>query len=477
MSNASAATERIAGSFRDPSGFLFTHDGAIYRQVNAAYAEHYDRLMQSGLYDALTRSGSLVAHEEVSWAVGASAPPAIADAPPAWKIIRPERVPFISYPYEWSFGQLKAAALLTLDIQRRALEKGLVLRDASAYNVQFLRGKPIFIDTLSFGPYAEGEPWVAYQQFCKHFLAPLALMAKIDVGLSQLMRVHIDGVPLELASKLLPFGTKLHFGLATHLHLHAKSSQKWANAAADDASLSSAKARTGVSKTALLGQIDSLQSTISGLDWSPGGTEWGDYYASTNYTEASHQHKKELVGRFVGAAGARVVWDLGANTGVFSRIAAEAGAQVISFDIDPAAVERNWREVSKAKETRILPLLQDFTNPSTGIGWDNDERASLADRGPAEMLMALALIHHIAISNNVPLPRIARALHRLCSGLIIEFVPKEDSQVRRLLATREDIFPDYTLEGFEAAFAPWFSIADKEPVRESHRTLYRMVAR
>ena len=356
---------RVPGSFRDPSGFLFVHEGTVYRQINPAGAENYDRLIASGLYATLSESGQLIAHEEVDLRP--------ADAP-AHRIIRPLQLPLISYPYEWSFGQLKAAALLTLAIQRTALDYGQILRDASAYNVQFYRGKPVFIDTLSFGAYREGEPWVGYQQFCKHFLAPLALMAKVDVALSQLLRVNLDGVPLALACKLLPFTTKLSFPLLTHLHLHARSTRKWANVgAAGDAAVKRLQ-RGRVSRNAMTGIIESLERCIKSLEWTPTGTEWSDYYANTNYTKASHEHKAELVARFVAQTGAKVVWDLGANTGRFSKIAADNGATVYSFDIDPATVERNWQKVVSSNETRILPLLQDLTNPSPAIGWDLDER-------------------------------------------------------------------------------------------------------
>lgn len=458
---------RVPGSFRDPSGFVFLHDGVVHRQINATCADRYDQLMRSGLYAALADAGDLVAHEEVS----AVAPSAV----PAWKIIRPRHIPFISYPYEWCFSQLKAAALLTLRAHQRALEHGMVLRDASAYNVQFVDGRPVFIDTLSFGPYVEGEPWVAYQQFCRHFLAPLALMARVDVSLGQLARVHIDGVPLDLASALLPLSTWLSFPLLTHMHLHARSSRKYADIVAEP---SPAATRPGlVSKTGMLAIIDSLTSAVSNLDWKPVGTEWGDYYQKTNYTDEAHTHKKELVSSFLARTAPRCVWDLGANTGVFSRIAAEQGARVNSFDVDPAAVEQNWRACVGAKETRILPLLQDLTNPSTGIGWNNDERSSLPARGPADTAMALALVHHLAISNNVPLDRIAEFFHRICRHLIVEFVPKADSQVRRLLATREDVFPDYTLGGFEAAFAPCFSVVERAAIRGSERTLFLLAAR
>ncbi len=454
---------RIAGSFRDPSGFLFKKEGVVYRQINPSGAVLYDALMGSGLYESLVKANLLIAHEEVDVR--------LEGAPDAYKVIRPVQLPLISYPYEWSFGQLKAAALLTLTMQKKALEKGMVLRDASAYNVQFHEGRPVFIDTLSFGPYTEGELWVAYQQFCKHFLAPLALMAKVDVSLLQLLRANIDGIPLDLASKLLPFSTKLSPFLLTHLHLHASSTRKYADAAASGGN-SPVKPGAGMSKDKMVTWIESLKMGVDALDWTPTGTEWGDYYANTNYTKASHEHKSELVAEFVGKVGAKVVWDLGANTGVFSKIAANQGAKVYSFDIDPAAVERNWRNVVAEKETRILPLLQDLTNPSPAIGWDLDERSSFLDRGPTELAMALALIHHIAISNNVPLQRISKFLQKACKHLIIEFVPKEDSQVRRLLATREDIFPDYHLQGFERAFSEHFRIVEKREIRESVRTLY-----
>ena len=215
----------LAASFRDPSGFLFTRQGVLYRQVNQLYRENYDRLMTSGLAEKLIRGGWLIPHTEVD------APPA--DASLAYKVIRPELLDFISYPYEWSFSQLQDAALNTLAIQKMALESGMALKDASAYNMQFHHGRAVLIDTLSFEVYREGEPWVAYRQFCQHFLAPLALMAYTDVRLSQLLRVYIDGIPLDLAARLLPGKTRWDLGLATHIHLHAAAQQRYSDKTID----------------------------------------------------------------------------------------------------------------------------------------------------------------------------------------------------------------------------------------------------
>ena len=450
-----------SASFRDPSGFLFSRGGILYRQVNRKYETEYARLMESGLYEKLVKTGILIPHVETDQI---STDPT-GDA--AFKVIQPERVPFISYPYEWSFGQMKDAALATLSIQRRALKAGMSLKDASAYNIQFVHGKPTLIDTLSFETYKEGRPWVAYRQFCQHFLAPLALMALKDVRLNQLLRVYIDGVPLDLASELLPWKTRFNFGLLTHLHLHAGAQKKYSGA--------EVKSRAGImSRQAMIGLIDSLDSAIRKLNWNPSGTEWGNYYDLTNYSDAAFEHKKQLVNEWSVRINPALVWDLGANNGAFSRVASQSGSYVVAFDIDPAAVEQNYRQIKSEKTENILPLLLDLTNPSPAIGWANQERDSFATRGPADMVLALAVIHHLAISNNVPLLKLANFFAEIGQWLVIEFVPKSDSQVQKLLVSRDDIFPNYNREGFEAAFKKRFKVCEAVNLRESERVLYLM---
>ncbi|HSG44986.1 MAG TPA: class I SAM-dependent methyltransferase [Anaerolineales bacterium] len=452
---------RLAASFRDPSGFIFKRDGNLYRQVNQSYAEEYSLLIESGLYAKLTKAGLLIPHEEAD----------VQPVEPAksFKVIQPEYLPFISYPYEWSFGLLKEVALKTLSIQKRALKAGMTLKDASAYNMQFVNGKAVLIDTLSFGIYNEGEPWDAYRQFCQHFLASLALMAHTDVRLNQLLRAYIDGIPLDLASRLLPFGSRLNFGLLTHLHLHARLQKDSANP--------NGKQRTStgkMTKQGMIGLIESLEGIVKKLEWKPAGTEWGDYYNITNYSDTAFQHKQNLVSKWISQVEPKQVWDLGANDGTFSRLASDQGIHTISFDIDPAAVEQNYRKVKEKKEQNIVPLLLDLTNPSPSIGWHNRERESLTERAPADMALALAVIHHLAISNNVPLPQIADFFADMGKWLVIEFVPKSDSQVQKLLSSRKDIFPNYTREAFEEAFSKQFAIREKISINESERYLYLM---
>ena len=445
----------LASSFRDPSGFVFTEGDKLYRQVNFSYKDNYDMLMSSGLYNTLVKQNLLIPHEEAS-----------IKNENAYKIIKPEIISFISYPYEWCLSQLKDAALLTLKIQKIALTHEMSLKDASSYNVQFKNSKPVFIDTLSFEKYIEGKPWIAYKQFCQHFLGPLSLMSLKDIRLNQLLKTNIDGIPLDLVSSLLPFSTRLKPSLLLHLHLHAKSQKHYSNKTIN-------KNNAFISKNSLLGLVDSLETTINGLHWNPHGTVWADYYENTNYTSDSFKHKQELVASFLDKNKTKSLLDLGANEGVFSRLASDKNISTISCDMDPGSIEKSYL-TSKKNNLNILPLLLDLTNPSSDIGFNNEERSSIWKRISCDTVMALALIHHLAISNNLPLDTIAKFFSSICKSLIIEFVPKNDSQVQKLLANREDIFINYTQKDFEKTFNQYFLIIDSAQIKESQRTLYNM---
>ena len=449
----------IASSFRDPSGFVFYRGESLCRQINLCYKEDYDYLINSGLYQSLVSQELLVRHEEIK--IDTS------ESDEVYKIIRPEFIPFISYPYEWSYSQLKDAALTTLKIQKNAFKFGMSLKDCSAYNIQFLRGKPIFIDTLSFEKYKDNDPWVAYRQFCQHFLAPLALMSLTDIRLNQLLRIYIDGVPLDLASSLLPLKSRFRFSLLCHIHLHAKSQKHYENKTVR-------KNGRKIGRLSFLGLLDSLETAVSRMKWQAKNTEWAEYYNNTNYSQDSLEHKKRIICDFLDEIDATSVWDLGANDGLFSRIASDRGINVVSLDADPSAVENNYLTCIKNGTTNILPLLMDLINPSGGLGWENSERMSLFERCPVDTVFALALIHHLAISNNSPFSRIASFFSRICTNLIIEFVDKSDSQVQRLLCSREDIFHSYTPDIFKEAFTQYFRILDSENIRGTKRTLFLM---
>jgi hypothetical protein len=428
------------------------------------YRDNYEHLMASGLYASLVQKGLLVPHEE-----DPGQPDGPGDA--TFITLRPQRIPFLSFPYEWCFSQLKDAALLTLRIQRLALRHGMSLKDASAYNVQFLKGNPILIDTLSFERIPEGRPWVAYRQFCRHFLAPLAVMSFCDPRLHQLLQASPEGLPLDLACAMLPGRTRLSPGLAIHLHAHSRFERRY-----QDAQSSPTMCRKSLRVKDLASLADHLHSTVAGLGYKPLGKFWSSYDPAHSYGQEALQFKGAWVHETLDRLPRGLLWDVGANVGTFSRTAASLGFNVIAFDSDEGAVERNYVSSKAAGQPGLLPLVADLASPSPGTGWEGVEHAALLDRGPADAVMALAVMHHLAIGANVPLGQLAALFRRCGRYLLLEFVPKEDPQVSGMLAFREDCFPEYTQEGVEAAFGEHFMFLRRDPLPGSQRVLYAMEA-
>ena len=452
----------IDSSFRDPSGYIFKKNNVFYRVVNNSYKDDFDLLENSGLCDKLVNNSQILSYTTCKSLV--------IDDKGVYKILLPEQLKHISYPYEWCFSQLKDAALLTLDIQEESLKHDMSLKDASAYNIQFHHGLPVMIDTLSFEKYNEGEPWVAYKQFCQHFLAPLALASYVDIKSIRLLQLSIDGVPLDYAIKQLPVRPIAKFSIFVHLYLHAK---------AQNSNSSNTKIRKkNVSKVAMLGLISSLRSAINSLEWAPVGTEWGEYYQDTNYSPSSMSQKHQVIDEIISKLNPSVLWDIGGNNGEFTRLASNKGIDSVLFDIDYAAIEKSYRKTKIEGEENIASFVMDFTNPSPGVGWNNKERPSIFNRSPVDMVLALALIHHLCISNNLPFNFVATFFARITlKYLVIEFVPKSDSQVKRLLNTREDIFVNYDQQNFENNFIELFDIVEITKVENSDRVIYLMKKR
>lgn len=306
---------RVASSFRYPSGFLFTREGMLLRHVQPSYAPHCEQLKSSGLYDALVAQRLLAPDVEVPLDQAASTGAAY--------VLRPERIPFVSLPYEWCFSQFRAAALLTLRVQQIALEHGMVLKDASAFNVQFRGTEPVFVDTLSFEQRVEGDAWIAYRQFCQHFLGPLALQALVDPRLRELSRSYLDGVPLDLASRLLPRRTWLRPGSMFHVRLHARSIARFASTRAGAAT----PAVRRVSTKGIEGIVAHLCGAIECLRLKGAATEWGDYEEQLGYSEGERTVKHDAVSALLRGLAPSLVMDLGANAGEYSRLAQDTGAR------------------------------------------------------------------------------------------------------------------------------------------------------
>jgi ribosomal protein L11 methylase PrmA len=455
-----------ASSYRDPAGFVFSHKDTIYRQVNKAGQKDFEFFIASGLYDALVKEKLIVPH------VTAKNLSQFGEDAERFTVIKPDRVPFISYPYEWSFSQLKDAALLTLQIQELAMKHGMILKDASAYNIQFIGKRPLFIDTLSFAIYEAGKPWEGYKQFCEHFIAPLAIARYATYDALKLLQANIEGVPLQLACKLLPKRARFNPGIFSHIFLHNASQRRFEKSGAKSNTEAQEVKTRPMSPLAFQGLMSSLERTVRSLKSPKSQTEWGNYYDFTNYTEKGFKEKHALVKKFLKQVTPvpNIVWDFGANNGEFSQIAAQQGIYTVAWDIDPIAVGRNY--LHKEHTDTMLPLIQDCVNPSPALGWMGTERESLFERGPADVTLALALIHHLAIGRNLPLPRVADFLAATSKHVIIEFVPKGDSKVDILLASRKDIFPEYDIEHFEAAMLQHFKLVDKKSIPHTKRTLF-----
>lgn len=448
---------RHPSSYRDPSGFIFSKDGTLYRQVNKIFSEHFDFFVHSGLYEKLVKAGKLIPHENIS--------DNLTGDDQWYATLKPEPISFISYPYEWSFSMLKDAALLTLDLLKEALQSGLILKDATPYNIQCHNGKLIFIDSLSFEKYNEQMPWIAYRQFCETFLSPLLLAHYSRMPMQEMLLAYSDGIPLAVTQSLLPWRTKFSIHTYLHIHLHAKYSLK--------KSLHQPERKPSFSKQKLLNLVASLESLIMKLKLPESKSTWSAYYDEASqrndYLEQKQkiiQHWLEKINPLATAA------DLGANKGEFSKLLASRNIKTIAADFDANCINSLYNDIKKNNEKNILPLIIDLSKPSPAIGVNNEERDSFISRTKVDLVLALALIHHLAIGKNIPFEKIATLIHGMCNYLIIEFVPKEDKKVKLMLLSKKDIFPEYNEIGFLKIFQSDFSVIEKKIIPGTSRILF-----
>ena len=461
-SESPSGPRRDTGSFRDPSGHVYLDGDRVIRVLDERGREAWAALANSSLFDSFTSDRRLIGtHEiplddvgEAGWAAA----------------LQHDRLPVISYPYEWSFRMLKDAALLTLDLLAAALEEDLILKDATPFNVQFDAIQPTFIDIGSFETLQDGEAWAGYRQFCRMFLYPLMLRAYKDVSFRPWLRGSLDGIAAADFRQLLRPRDLFRKGVLLHVAMQARAERRYQAVSRD---VRSEIRQAGFRKELIQNNVTQLQKIVGGLTAPTGGSEWSDYSSQDHVLR-----QRELKGEFLrrSLADPSIVWDLGANDGYFSRIAAESGAYVVAADSDEVVVDRLYQTLTDEGNQRIHPLVVDVADPSPSTGWRQWERTALETRANPDLVVMYAVLHHIVIGGNVPVREVLEWLATLDTRVVIEFVPIGDPMTDLLLANKRasDVHPDYTEDAFRTHLASWFDIEDEQTVSGSTRTLFSL---
>jgi ribosomal protein L11 methylase PrmA len=459
---------RDPGSFRDPSAYIFSSGDRIFRAINEEAYRNFLLLKSSGAYDDLIGRGWIIAAQDAS--TDQAAANVIQRGRGESRLLEHPKLPFISYPYEWPFALLKRAALLHLDIHLRALDFDLTLSDASAYNIQFIGIRPLFIDIPSFVPYRNGDYWSGQRQFVEQFVNPLLLRALFGISHNAWYRGALDGIPTGDIVTLIGWRKRwLAPDLLTNITL-PDLMQRRARWTSDRPS----RDAKPLPKAALQMVLRRLRRWIGGLaPKDVGPTEWQQYESgNTSYSDSEESRKRDFIGRFSQAHAPSRAWDLGCNTGRYSQALLQNQTRsVVGLDSDLNALESAVTRAADAS-LHFLPLFCDAANPSPGQGWAEIERSGLGSRSDADAVIALAIVHHLAIGRNVPLLSVVEWLVGLAPRGVIEFVPKSDLMIQRMLRLRRDVFDDYGSGPFEQGLSRRARIVRRLELTPGGRTLY-----
>jgi len=457
------------GSFRDRTARVFYYNGSVFRGLNQHAWHEWERLLSTSFFSRAVAEGKIVATEQAN----PSELPKLAENF-GQRVLKHETIPFVSYPYEWPFGMLKDAALLQLELLASSIEEGMILKDSSSFNVQWVGTRPVFIDIPSFKTLSEGEPWIGYRQFCQLFLYPLFLQAYKNISFQSWLRGNLDGIEPEQCQRLMSFRDYFRRGIFSHVFLQAKAQSQFAQTNRD---IRNDLRKAGFDVRLIKANIKSLQNLVKQLEWKQEQSTWSDYTRNNSYDSDDSEKKVSFVTSSIGSRDWNFVWDLGCNTGNFSRIAAERARHVIALDADQLAVERFYQTLKSEERSKILPLVCNIADPSPNLGWRGLERKELMKRGKPDLVLCLALIHHLVLTANIPLKEFIEWLSGLDSDLIIEFVTKQDPMVRRLLRNKDDIYKDYNQEYFERCLSARFSIVRQETFNSGTRIIYHAVSK
>ena len=450
-------------SFRDPAARVLRHDGQILRYLTSAALHDFETLSSTRFYREFTESGRLVATERAS---GAQNLP-LSD--PWVAVLRHQTIPIVSYPYEWCFSMLQDAALLQLDLLVAALDEGMTLKDATPFNIQWLGTRPVFIDIGSFKVADPGEPWAGYRQFCEMFLYPLFLQAYKDVPFHPWLRGSLEGVEAGHLNSLMSARDRLRPGVFTHVYLLSRLQSGYE---ATQRNVRKDLRSAGFSVELIKHNVKRIRRIVKRLTWSRARSTWSNYVHCNTYEQVDRERKKQFILRAAGSKHRSCVWDLGCNTGEYSRAVCECADLVVAVDADHLAIEHLYRGLKDEQSLKILPLVGNLTDPSPGLGWRHRERQTLEKRSRPDLILALALVHHLSIGRNVPLLDLVEWFASFEADLVIEFVAPEDAMVEQLLRNRDELDFGYTQGRFEACVANHFVIAETEVLQSGTRTIY-----
>ena len=464
------------GSFRDRNNRVYDDGEHIYRGVSQTALENWHKVSRTDFFRDLMSRSKLIATKEAT-----SDRIKDANGPTVWPgILVHDRIPFLTYPYEWSFNMLKDAALLHLDILEAGVEQGWTLKDASAFNVQWVGPRPVFIDIPSLEPYVDGDPWQGYRQFCMMFLYPLMLKAYRGIDFGPFLRSNLDGIDPSIANKILTGWTRLRKGVTTHVSLHARMQARAAARDIEEARRLTEDAKGNVqrsrrirhTKAMVLGTMQSMRRVVRGMQSPDAQTTWGDYDTGHSYGDSSFKRKQQFVEKYGGSRRRSLVWDIGCNTGTFSRLCEPFANYIVSMDGDTKAIDQLYQRERQREFSKLLPMIVDLSNVSPNQGWRGAERKALDARGTPDLVLCLALIHHMVISANIPMGEFIDWIASLGADAVIEFVSADDDMSRMLLRDRVNQYADYTEAEFERLASQKFSIEDSQELKGGHRRIY-----
>ena len=461
------------GSFKDPSGRVYLvrdQDGRrrVVRGLTDAAEATIQRLMSEPFFKLLVAEGDVVKTTRLR----PDDPVAAAVMDRGWAAaVEHEAVDFVTWPYEWPFSMLKDAALLQLRLLDSGIRSGWMLKDATPFNIQWVGTRPVFIDIPSFVPWEDGEYWQGYRQFCSMFLIPLMLTAHLGIPFHALLRSCPDGIPPEEAARYFYGLRRFKRGVLSHVWFPAKMERRMQRRSGREGGSSGLKRRRQ-SRTTLLALLDDLARLVAGLSHRPAdSSSWSRYSETHSYGEGEFERKMTFVEKHTSARRPRLLWDLGANTGTFSRIAARHSEIVVAVDGDHEAVDILYREAREGGDRNIIPLVMDLANPSPGQGWAGQERAAFVKRQSPDMVLCLALVHHLRVSANIPISMFIEWLRSLDAALIVEFIGRDDEMFRKLVENKREDYADYTSENFQSEIEKRFTIEDRMGLKKGKREM------